>query len=75
MCLIKCPEKKLTERLKNLLQKNFYSEFFKDEEFLGNSICDACKTRLYSTEKPSPRQNRFDDCVIKFAKNLIKFQL
>ena len=55
MCLIKCPEKKLTERLKNLLQKNFYSEFFKDEEFLGNSICDACKTRLYSTEKPLPR--------------------
>ena len=55
MCLIKCPEKKLTESLKNLLQKNVYSEFLKDEEFLGNSICDACKTRLYSTEKPSPR--------------------
>ena len=62
MCLIKCPEKKLTECLKYLLQKTVYSEFLKDEEFLGNSICDACKTRLYSTE--NHRQGRTDLMIV-----------
>ena len=55
MCLSKCAEKKLTESLKNLLQKNVYSDYLKDEEFLGKSICEGCKKRLQSTETSSPR--------------------
>ena len=55
MCLSKTAEKKITDRLKNLMQNNVYADFLKDEEFLGKAICNGCDARLCSTETSSPR--------------------
>lgn len=49
-------KKNINERQKDIIQKNVYADFFKDENFLGKSICNTCKTRLFSTESSSPRK-------------------
>ena len=60
VCLV-CSRKKgngilLTEELKDLFKQHLYPNYDSDAQYLPNSICPPCKTKLYSQGKPKEQK-------------------